>query len=86
MDRSITIGIHGAIKAPGELLGLIVQAALSLASLYGVGTDRGTYPPQLAQFVKASMYSATSCRIGSERWSCGGMVGKSGRFFAGLAM
>ena len=35
---------------------------------------------------RVSMYLATSSRISSDRWFCGGMVGKSGRFFSGAAM
>ena len=65
MDRSITIGIHGAIKAPSELLDSQSRRLYALQAF--MGWARAEVLPKLAQFVNASMYSATSCRIGSER-------------------
>ena len=65
MDRSITIGIHGAIKAAGELLASQSKRLSALQSYMGWVWMEA--PPRLAQFVNASMYSATSCLIGSER-------------------
>ena len=65
MDRGITIGIHSAIKAPSELLDSQSRRLCALQAY--LGWARMEVPPQLTQFVNASMYSATSCRIGSER-------------------
>jgi len=60
----ITIGTHSAIKVPGELLAPNLGGSdPSEFNRLGTGADA----PKLAQFVNASMYFATSCRIGSER-------------------
>jgi len=70
MDRSITIGIHGAIKAPCEQKRPVSYLPPSLGGYELcklIGLARAQMPPQLTQFVNASMYSATSCLIGSER-------------------
>ena len=60
----MTIGTHSAIKVPGELLTPNLGGyEPSEFNKVGTGADAAT----LAQFVNASMYSATSCRMGSER-------------------